>query len=49
MASQTRTKTWSVQNPNTQQATNVPPVAVPFVTVSVSEIIINTPSAPGPL
>lgn len=49
MANRTKTHTYLVQNVNTQQPTSVPPTAVPFVTVTVTEIVIDQPSAPGPL
>lgn len=46
MASRTKIKTWITQNLTTFQATNVPPVSVPAVTVSVSEVISELPDAP---
>lgn len=49
MASRTKIKTWITQNINTQQPTATPPVTTPAVTVSSSELICDTPSAPGPM
>lgn len=49
MASDYKTHTYKEQNVNTQQATSTPPAATPAVSVSTTYLVINTPSAPGPL